>query len=356
MMAPSLSGSGDTCGLGGHVAAARYRDAVDNDRPLSAIEILQARILTEALREARPDGFAATIPDLSLRVEEPDWPTLVDALEFLVEARRVTLRRWVPDPRAPRGWRSETYAPGTDLHKFVNREFRIHVEAVGRGWLSAVQASRHAPASVRDGAHAAFRLTSPARPQEDVVERIITKNARHQLPQGTEVMVAMGTRPGHLHVQVRMPGAPTMVDLGDVPIVGRAVTLPLPAVFLSYAREDCDAVRALAGRLRADGVLVWLDHDNLLPGDEWRTVIDEAIESADFVVVCLSPRATTKTGEVQREIKYALEQADLRPRSTRYVVPVLLDACEPPRELRRWQWCDLREADGYTKLLQAIRK
>ncbi len=44
---------------------------------------------------------------------------------------------------------------------------------------------------------------------------------------------------------------------------------PGKAVFLSYASQDADAVRRVAETLRAAGVEVWFDQQELRGGDAW---------------------------------------------------------------------------------------
>jgi len=74
------------------------------------------------------------------------------------------------------------------------------------------------------------------------------------------------------------------------------------------------------------------------------------------VLVFLSRASCSKTGYVQREIKYAFEQRDLRPDGERYIIPVLIDSCEPPRRFRDIQWLCLWEPGEYEKLKQSLRE
>jgi len=105
-------------------------------------------------------------------------------------------------------------------------------------------------------------------------------------------------------------------------------------IFLSYAREDKSAVEEITNKLSRDGFKVWFDKEDLLPGDNWKAKIGEAIENAQYILVFLSPRSIAKTGYFQKEIKYILEQRDLRPSGQRFIIPILLESCETPREFR----------------------
>ena len=59
-------------------------------------------------------------------------------------------------------------------------------------------------------------------------------------------------------------------------------------VFLCHAKEDKPTVRELYRKLVAEGWMeVWLDEENLFPGQEWDMEIEKAVEQADVVVVSL---------------------------------------------------------------------
>jgi len=126
-------------------------------------------------------------------------------------------------------------------------------------------------------------------------------------------------------------------------------------VFLCHSSSDKPAVRALYRRLRTDGFQPWLDEEDLLPGQTWEYEIQQAVRSADVVLVCLSSRSVNKAGFVQKEIKFALDVADQKPEGEIFLIPVKLETCEIPERLRRWQWVDYFDAQGHNRLLGALR-
>ena len=125
-------------------------------------------------------------------------------------------------------------------------------------------------------------------------------------------------------------------------------------MFLCHANEDKPFVVETANRLLHDGVLTWLDKKDLLPGDNWKAAIEDALERADFVLIFLSNSSVVKRGFVQREMKYALEQMQERPFGARYIIPLLVEDCELPRELRGIQWARCSDAEWYEKLLRVF--
>lgn len=127
-------------------------------------------------------------------------------------------------------------------------------------------------------------------------------------------------------------------------------------IFLLHARQDEDAVRRLYWRLRKEGADVWLDQEKLLPGQDWVYEICNAIHNSDVVIVCLSRQFIKQGGYRHEELKIALEIADSWEVGDIFIIPARLEPCDLPDSLRRWQCVDLFEADGYKKLLDALRQ
>jgi hypothetical protein len=114
-------------------------------------------------------------------------------------------------------------------------------------------------------------------------------------------------------------------------------------------------VRELYARLRADGIDTWLDEEDLLPGQDWDAEIRKAIRGCCVVIVCLSSSSVSRTGYLQKEIRFVLDAADEKPEGTIFLIPARLEAaCEIPERLRRWQWVDLFDERGYERLMRAL--
>ncbi len=124
-------------------------------------------------------------------------------------------------------------------------------------------------------------------------------------------------------------------------------------VFLCHAHADRDSVRGLYARLTQDGVDAWFDKAKLLPGQDWELEIRKAVREADVVVVCLSKQFSQK-GFKQKEVKWALDEAELQPESAIYIIPARLEECDTLESLRKWHWVDYFEDDGYEKLIKTL--
>ncbi len=76
-------------------------------------------------------------------------------------------------------------------------------------------------------------------------------------------------------------------------------------VYLSYESGDKEFAAALSSELEQRGVSVWLDKQNLLPGDNWSLEIGKALAKSQAMVVLISPEAM-RSSKVRQEIEYAL--------------------------------------------------
>ncbi|HLA45180.1 MAG TPA: TIR domain-containing protein [Aggregatilineales bacterium] len=78
-------------------------------------------------------------------------------------------------------------------------------------------------------------------------------------------------------------------------------------IYLSYSREDSDAVRRLQEQLQKEGLKTWTDESLTPDTPAWRSAIDRAIEGAECLVVVLSP-AAREASSVKTEIDIAQKQ------------------------------------------------
>ncbi|WP_407703517.1 TIR domain-containing protein [Terricaulis silvestris] len=122
-------------------------------------------------------------------------------------------------------------------------------------------------------------------------------------------------------------------------------------VFVSYRREQKEAVRKLVDRLRMDGLVVWWDAD--IPAQApWEETIEKNISNSKVVVVCWSHEAT-KSESVKAEARYGRDRNKL--------IQVFLDDCQPPMFFGERQgfhfanWSGDVAHDCYRHLLEGIR-
>jgi hypothetical protein len=68
-----------------------------------------------------------------------------------------------------------------------------------------------------------------------------------------------------------------------------------------------------------------MDVKSLTPGQDWELEVGKAIRRSHFFVACLSTRAVTKQGFIQKELRRAFDIYEELPEGTIYLVPVRLE-------------------------------
>ncbi len=134
---------------------------------------------------------------------------------------------------------------------------------------------------------------------------------------------------------------------------GEADTTKRYQVFLSYSSSDREIAQRIVDELRQKGVRVWFDTYELQSGDSIVKAIKNAISASDYLVVLLSPNSVNSTW-MQQELATALS-SDLTTRDIT-LLPVVIEDCEFPPSLARYQYLDLRtDFDrGVARLVEQI--
>jgi len=127
-------------------------------------------------------------------------------------------------------------------------------------------------------------------------------------------------------------------------------------VFLCHSSSDKTKIRDLYRQLLSDGFDPWIDEEKLIPGQHWEQEIPKAVRNSDVVIVCLSQRSITKSGYVQKEIKYALDVADEQPEGVIFLIPLKLEECNIPDRLQHLQGVDLYDEKGYERLTVSLKE
>ena len=126
-------------------------------------------------------------------------------------------------------------------------------------------------------------------------------------------------------------------------------------VFISYAREDHDAVLRYYDAFTREGASPWMDTKELLPGQNWEAEISRAFSEANIIALFLSPRSVSKRGFVQREANDAIDRLRYKQPTDIYVIPLLLEPCEVPLHIaQRLQFVDLTTDGAWGKVTTAL--
>ena len=126
-------------------------------------------------------------------------------------------------------------------------------------------------------------------------------------------------------------------------------------IFLSHSSKDKPVVHAVAERLRADGLRVWLDEWELKPGSSIPAKIEEGLEHSRVLVLCMSADAFGSDWA-------QLEAGTFRFRDPlnqeRRFITLRLDGAPIPGSLAQFlyvNWLPQDREQEYPKLLAACR-
>jgi hypothetical protein len=130
---------------------------------------------------------------------------------------------------------------------------------------------------------------------------------------------------------------------------GEPDTRPQFDVFLSHSSVDKPWVIKLKDDLLSYGVSVWLDRDEIRPGDLFGKALEQALNNSRAVVLIVSPEAIT-SGWVEEEYYRALALAKTRPTPV-HIIPLILREAELPGFLQSRNWVDFRDETTYAQSL-----
>lgn len=125
-----------------------------------------------------------------------------------------------------------------------------------------------------------------------------------------------------------------------------------PKVFLSHASDDKDRfVFGFATKLRDNGIDVWLDKWEMLPGDSLvEKIFEEGLKNAQAVIIVLSKFSVNKPW-VKEELNASV--VNKISKGTR-IIPVIIDECEVPESLRSTLWEKVENITSYQDSLERI--
>jgi hypothetical protein len=145
------------------------------------------------------------------------------------------------------------------------------------------------------------------------------------------------------------------LTLPELTVIHRAILTIMsssPRVFLSHASEDKDRfVLPFARALRQNGVDVWLDKWEILPGDSLvDKLFEEGLKGASAVIIVISSYSVDKRW-VREELNAAIVN---RINKQTKIIPVVIDECEVPESLRSTVWERIHDLNNFDTALQRI--
>lgn len=125
-------------------------------------------------------------------------------------------------------------------------------------------------------------------------------------------------------------------------------------VFISHAKEDVKLAEQLYDYLSEKGYSPWLDKKKLRVGANWDYEIKKALKESTYVIILLSSTSVKKRGYIQKEFKYALEYSESKLDDDIYIIPILLDKCEVPDQLSKFQWLEVENDKFKESILESL--
>jgi hypothetical protein len=122
---------------------------------------------------------------------------------------------------------------------------------------------------------------------------------------------------------------------------------PSRAVFLSYASQDAEPARRICEALRAAGIEVWFDDNELRGSDVWDQRIHQQIHDCALFVPLISAHTNARTeGYFRLEWKLAVDRSHLMADDAAFLLPVVIDgtsesSARVPDKFRTLQWTQL---------------
>lgn len=102
--------------------------------------------------------------------------------------------------------------------------------------------------------------------------------------------------------------------------------------FISYSRINKEFTTKLVKGLRSGGYPVWFDLMDIPTGSRWDDEVEKALRECSIFMIILTP-ASIASENVKDEIGYAIDHG-------KRILPVLLEECDVPLRLRRFQYVD----------------
>jgi hypothetical protein len=102
--------------------------------------------------------------------------------------------------------------------------------------------------------------------------------------------------------------------------------------FFSYSRVNKEFATKLAKGLMSAGYPIWFDLFDIPTGSRWDDEVEKALHECSIFMIILTP-ASIASENVKDEIGFAIDHG-------KRILPILLEPCEVPLRLRRFQYVD----------------
>ncbi len=120
---------------------------------------------------------------------------------------------------------------------------------------------------------------------------------------------------------------PEVVARAKAPFVPPPREIPKQAIFLSYAREDMEAVKRIKAGLEKAGLPVWFDMEQIKGGQDWERRIAENVKSCTLFMPVMSQHTAAQTRDAYFRVEWngAIERTQRMKSGEVFITPIVVD-------------------------------
>jgi len=175
-----------------------------------------------------------------------------------------------------------------------------------------------------------------------IVLKHYAQNSRKYTRQDTAVIKTLANYTAMAIDSARRP-------TNDIDELADEISYNQKRIFISYARTDWDPyVDTIVNRLSSEGFHIWIDQEGLEGGQDWLDKINEALQSCDYMILCVTPRALSSL-YVKFEYRYFFH-------ANKPLIPVICEPTQMPAELISIHMIQYTELDTLILRLRGLMR
>lgn len=103
-------------------------------------------------------------------------------------------------------------------------------------------------------------------------------------------------------------------------------------VFISYVRENAEAVSRICAVFDQNNIEYWIDRDKIEPGKIWKQAIRDAINAGAYFLACFSRECESRTGTyMNEELLIGVDILRTKSYNSGWLIPIKLSSCGIPQ-------------------------
>lgn len=194
---------------------------------------------------------------------------------------------------------------------------------------------------------------------EAVILRAVEKEPANRFANGRALADAFtaalksGTvpaKPAESPAAARTTQKPPLAEIVEEVLTEPPSPQPQITVFISHSSKDDDFVDQLAADLRQSGVQTWVDHKDIVAGEDWDDSVQAALDRCDAMVLVLTPESVASRNVKVEWARYL--------KVDKPIIPVIHKPCEVPFRLELHHYVTFHQPSpaARSELLRALQR